>query len=43
MLLTVTELLVNRIVEVLRRVRIRPRTATYEYASVGVLHVQHLS
>lgn len=42
-LLTVTELLVNGIVEVLRRVGIRTRAAANEHASAVVLHVQHLS
>lgn len=41
-LLTVAEFLVDGIVEVLRRVRIRARAAADEHASVVVLHVQHL-
>lgn len=41
-LLTVAELLVDRIVEILRRVRIRTRAAAHEHASSCVFHVQHL-
>lgn len=41
-LLTVAQFLVHRIVEILRRVRIRSRAAAHENTSSSLFHVEHL-